>query len=441
MSARLLSGKAGWPKVVLARAGAYDPDAGLAAAEAAGAWRAWRSAVADLGPDAVTRLVDEAGLRGRGGGGYPTAAKWRICNAQPSAVRYAVANGYEADPGAATDRTLLELDPHGVLEGLALAAFAVGASQAYLAVRADAAVAVRRLTSAIREAEEAGLIGSDALGSGIDVHIELRPLQGAFVLGEETVLLRALEGKRGMPEQRPPYPAVKGLWGQPTIVNNVATLAAVPWIVSHGAAEFRAIGDAEGPGTVLVHVTGAVKEPGVLEVPTGTSLRAIVAAAGGPNGKLKAMLVGGPSGGFLPPDARDTAYAHEALGKAGAIVGSGAVLVVDESACIVELATLMERFMSEESCGKCVPCRIGTRRLTEIGERFTGGRPRPNDVQLLGDLALDVRDGSLCGHGITAPNPLVSGLRYFAAEFDAHINDSTCPAGVCTPLRVASGVA
>ncbi|MFI5255120.1 MAG: NADH-ubiquinone oxidoreductase-F iron-sulfur binding region domain-containing protein [Candidatus Limnocylindrales bacterium] len=436
MNAALLAGPKGWPKVLLARAGAYDPDAGLAAAEAAGAWKAGRRAVADLAPETVIRLVGEAGLRGRGGAGYPTADKWRTCRAQPMLERYAVANGYEADPGTATDRTLMELDPHAVLEGLALAAFAVGATGAHLALRADATVAARRMATAIREAEEAGLIGSDALGSGVDVHVELHELQGAFVLGEETVLLRALEGKRGMPEQRPPYPAVKGLWGRPTVVNNVATLAAVPWIVDRGPADFRAIGDPEVPGTVLVHVSGAVRKPGIVEAPTGTPLRDIVAAAGGTTGKLKAVLVGGPSGGFLPGSAMDTAYAHGALGAAGAIVGSGALLVVDESACIVELATLLERFMSEESCGKCVPCRIGTRRLTEIGERFTGGRSRPNDIQLLGDLAADVRAGSLCGHGITAPNPLVSGLRYFAAEFDAHSRDGICPAGVCTPLRV-----
>jgi NADH:ubiquinone oxidoreductase subunit F (NADH-binding) len=441
MSAHLLPGKAGWPRVILARAGAYDPDTGRAAAETAGAWKAWRRAVADLAPETIIRLVGEAGLRGRGGAGYPTADKWRTCRAQPSAIRYAVANGYEADPGAATDRMLMESDPHGVLEGLALAAFAVGASQAYVALRADATVAARRMATAIHEAEEAGLLGSGALGGRIDLHVEVRELQGAFVLGEETVMLKALEGKRGMPEQRPPYPAVRGLWGEPTAVNNVATLAAVPWIVEHGPDAFRAIGQPEAPGTALVHVTGAVKEPGVVEVPTGTPLKAIVAAAGGDTGRLKALLVGGPSGGFLPAGALGTAYGHAALGALGAIVGSGAVLVLDESACIVELATLMERFMSDESCGKCVPCRIGTRRLTEIGERFTGGRPRPDDVQLLGDLAADVRDGSLCGHGINAPNPLVSALRHFAAEFEDHIVRSTCPAGVCMPLRVAGGVA
>ena len=297
----------------------------------------------------------------------------------------------------------METDPHAVLEGVALAAFAVGAQRAFVAVRADATVAVRRLAAALREAEDAGILGHDALGTGIELHIELRELQGAFVVGEETVLLRAIEGKRAMPDQRPPYPAVKGLWDEPTVVNNVATLAAVPWIVTNGAGAFRRLGAADEPGTTLVHVTGAVKTPGILEIPTGTSLKAIVKAAGGAIGKLKAVLVGGPSGGFLPADAMDTAYGRAALHEAGAIVGSGSVLVVDRSACIVELATLLERFMSDESCGKCIPCRIGTRRLVELGERFTGGRPRPTDVQLLSDLSADIRDGSLCGHGITAP--------------------------------------
>ena len=439
MSATVLAGEKGWPRVLLGRS--YDPDAGLAAAEKAGAWRAWRTATADLGPETVIRLVGESGLRGRGGGGYPTADKWRACRSQPSTTRYVVANGYEADPGAATDRTLMESDPHAVLEGMALAAFAVGATRAYLAVRADATVAVRRLAAALREAEEAGLIGGDALGRGIEMEISMRELQGAFVLGEETVLLRALEGKRAMPDQRPPYPVERGLWDQPTVVNNVVTLAAVPFIIDRGPDRFRRIGSAEDPGTVLIHVSGAVKTPGVVEVPTGTPLGDVVAAAGGTAGKAKAFLVGGPSGGFLPADRLDLPYDRAALHEAGAMVGSGALLVVDRNTCIVELATLMERFMSEESCGKCVPCRIGTRRLTEIGDRFVSGRPRPNDVQLLGDLAADVRDGSLCGHGITAPNPLTSGMRYFAAEFEDHIVRSTCPAGVCTPLRVAGGIA
>jgi len=437
--AALLSAPKGWPAVLLARAGKLDPEAGLPAAEKAGAWSAWREAL-NGGPDAVVRRVDEAGLRGRGGAGYPAAAKWRAVRAQPSRTRYAVLNGYEADPGTVAVRTLLETDPWAVVEGLAIAAYAVGAREAYLAVRADAALAVRRLRAVLAAAQEAGYLGHDILGSGVDLEIELREVEGAFVLGEETVLLRALEGKRGMPDQRPPYPAERGLWGEPTLVNSAATLAAVPWIVTHGAKAYRELGTSEFPGTLLLQLAGAVRRPGVVEVPTGTTVGQVVEkAGGGASGTLKAVLVGGPSGGFLPPEALATPLTPGALGEAGAILGSGSLLVLDQSACIVELATLMERFMNDESCGKCIPCRIGTRRLTEIGDRFMTGRARPADPQLLQDLAADVRDGSLCGHGITAPNPLVSGMRYFGAEFQEHAVHGRCPAGVCAPLRVAAG--
>lgn len=441
MAPSILRAPAGWPSVLLARAGKLDVEAGLAEAEKLGAWAAWKAAVRQ-GPEAVVRAVSDAGLRGRGGAGYPTADKWRAVRAQPARTRYAVANGYEADPGAFADRTLMENDPHGVLEGLALAAFAVGAEEAFLVVRADAAVAIQRLTAALAAAEAAGYLGDDVLGSGVTVEVRIRPLEGGFVLGEETVLLKALEGKRGVPEQRPPYPAERGLFGAPTAVNNVATLASVPWLLVNGPAKFRALGDPAFPGTVLVHLSGAVHRPGVVEVPTGTPLAVVVdKAGGGATGQLKAALVGGPSGGFLAPDGLATPLAPEALEAAGAILGSGSVVVLDEHACLVELATLMERFMNDESCGKCIPCRIGTRRLTEIGERFMSGRPRPTDADLLLDLAADVRDGSLCGHGITAPNPLTSGMRYFRPEFDEHIVRGRCAAGVCKPLRIAAGAA
>ncbi|HEY7941879.1 MAG TPA: NADH-ubiquinone oxidoreductase-F iron-sulfur binding region domain-containing protein [Candidatus Limnocylindrales bacterium] len=441
MAAPILRQPAGWPSVLLARAGKLEARAGLAEAEKLGAWVAWKSAVRQ-GPEAVVRAVGEAGLRGRGGAGYPTADKWRAVRAQPAPVRYAVANGYEADPGVVVDRTLMAADPHAVLEGLALAAFAVGAEEGFLVVRADATAAIERLTAALEAAQTAGYLGYDVLGSGVTVEIQIRPLEGGFLLGEETVLMRALEGKRGMPDQRPPYPSERGLFGAPTVVNNVATLASVPWLLVNGPAKFRAIGDPDFPGTVLVQLSGAVHRPGVAEVPTGTPLAVVVdKAAGGATGQLKAALVGGPSGGFLPPDGLATPLAPGPLEAAGAILGSGSVLVLDEHACIVELATLMERFMNDESCGKCIPCRIGTRRLTEIGERFMTGRPRPTDPGLLLDLAADVRDGSLCGHGITAPNPLTSGMRYFRQEFDDHIVRGRCAAGVCKPLRVAAGAA
>jgi len=441
MGATILRQPAGWPAVLLGRAGKVDPEAGRAEAEKAGAWAAWKGAVRQ-GPEAVVRAVADAGLRGRGGAGYPAADKWRAVREQAAPVRYVVANGYEADPGTVVDRTLMEADPHAVLEGIALAAFAVGAREAFLVVRADAALALARLTAARDAALEAGYLGDDVLGSGVSVEIDIRALEGGFVLGEETVLLKALEGKRGVPEQRPPYPSQRGLFGAPTAVHNVATLACVPWLLTNGASAFRALGAPDFPGTVLVQLSGAVHRPGVAEVPTGTPLATVVEkAGGGATGTLKAVLVGGPSGGFLPPDALDAPLTPAALEAAGAIMGSGSLVVLDEHACIVELATLMERFMNDESCGKCIPCRIGTRRLTEIGERFMEGRPRPTDTALLLDLAADVRDGSLCGHGITAPNPLTSGMRYFQPEFDDHIVRGRCAAGVCKPLRVAAGAA
>jgi len=439
MVAAVLATPKGWPAVLLGRAGHYDPEAGLAPAEKAGAWKAWHDAL-KMGPEALVRLVDDAGLRGRGGSGYPTAAKWRAVRAQPGTIRYAVGNAYEADPGVRAVRALLELDPVAVVEGLALAAFAVGAREAYLAVRADSTDALRRLRLAVEQAEAAGYLGHDIEGSGVDLQLEVRAVEGAFVLGEETVLLRALEGKRGMPEQRPPYPAERGLWGEPTLVNSAVTLADLPWIVSRGAKAFRSIGASEFPGTLLVQLSGAVKRPGVAEVPTGTPIGEVIEKVGGSDpDRLKAVLVGGPSGGFLPPAALSTGLTPRSLEAAGAILGSGSLVALDDGACVVELATLMERFMNDESCGKCIPCRIGTRRLAEIGERFMGGRSRPGDPQLLADLSVDVRDGSLCGHGITAPNPLTSAMRYFEAEFQEHAQRGRCPAGVCRPLRVAAG--
>ena len=425
---------------MLGRAGSYDPDGPFDLAERAGAWSAWKRAVRDLSPQTVIRLVSESGLRGRGGAGFPTGRKWRLTRDTESDRHYVLANGYEADPGATLDRTLMEEDAHAVVEGTALAAWAVGARQAYIAVRSDYPAAVRRLRAAVAGAEDSGYLGTDALRAGFDLEIEIREVQGAFVLGEETALIRAVEGKRAMPEQRPPYPSSHGLWGRPTLVNNVETLAAVPWIVANGAGAYAAFGSQSSPGTTLVQLTGSVARPGVAEVPVGTSLGEVVEGIGGGavgSAPIKALLVGGPSGGFVPADRLDTAVDFGALAETGAIMGSGTILVADETACIVDLATLMTRFMSEEACGKTIPCRIGTKRLTEIGERFTTGRPRPMDPQLMLELASDVRDGALCAHEYTAPNPLLTGMRYFPQEFEDHIVRSTCPAGVCRLLRVA----
>lgn len=435
----VIAGDAGWPSILLARAGTPEAATDIEAAEAAGAWTAWRQAATTLTPEQVVRLVTNAGLRGRGGAGFPTGAKWAACAAERGRVRHVVANGFEADPGAQADRTLMETDPHAVVEGVALAMLAVRAQDAIIAVDARATVAIERLRGAIGAAEAKGYLGERAMGTGSPMHIEVRPLSGSFVLGEETVLLRALEDRRAQPDQRPPFPASKGLWGEPTVVNNVETLAAVPWIVANGAGAYAAIGASAEPGTTLVQLSGAVKRPGVAEVPLGTPIRDIVQkVGGGATGKLKAVLVGGPSGGFLPADALDTPLAHAELDAAGAILGSGSLLLVDESTCLVDLASLLTRFCNDEACGKTIPCRIGTRRLAELGASFCDGRSRPSDAALVGSLSDDIRDGAMCGLERTAINPLRSGMRYFAQEFEDHIVRGSCPAGVCQPIRVAA---
>jgi NADH:ubiquinone oxidoreductase subunit F (NADH-binding) len=426
------------PQILLGRAKRQDSDGTLAAAEKAGAWAAWKQTAANPSPGAVLRAVTDSGLRGRGGAGYPTGAKWRACATQPSDTRYVVANGFEADPGAQLDRTLMERDPHAILEGLALAAFAVGAARAVVAVRATESTAQRRMEAATRAAEEAGYIGPDILGSGFDLQVDVVAVPGGMVVGEETTLLRALENKRAQPDQRPPYPARDGLWGRPTVVNNVETLACVPWIMANGAKAFAEIGDERSPGTTLVQVSGAVERPGIVEVSVGVTIRRLIDLAGGVRGgrALKAVLVGGPAGGFLPDAELDTPFEPAAITERGAIWGSRTLVVADDRACLVDLATLMERFLADESCGKTIPCRIGLRRLYEIGRRATMGLSKPSDPQLLLDLSSDVRDGALCGLEYCAPNPLTSGMRYFGQEFEDHFLRRSCPAGVCNPLQV-----
>jgi NADH:ubiquinone oxidoreductase subunit F (NADH-binding) len=433
-----LATPADWPRILLARADAADPG-DLDAAVAAGAFAGLRRAIEELGPAATIDLVEQSGLRGRGGAGYPTGAKWRACAGTEAARRFVVANGYGADPATFTDQALMERNPYAVIEGLAIASYAVGAHEAVIAIRADNAEAVRALESAVRQAEEAGFLGADVLDSGFELTVTVRGVQGAYMLGEETVLLKAIEGKRGQPEQRPPYPAVTGMFGSPTVVQNVATLASVPWILGHGPAAFAAIGSKAAPGTVLVQVGGAAAG-GIAEVPTGTSLRAIVQIAGGATAghTLKAVLVGGPSGGLLPPDGLDTPYDFEPLRVAGAHVGSGSIVVADERACTVDLARLLTAFCADEACGKTIPCRIGTRRLAEIGDRFVSGRPRPTDLQLLSDLSHDVVESALCDHERLTTLPMASAMRYFRAELDDHILRSSCPAGVCHPIAVAT---
>jgi NADH-quinone oxidoreductase subunit F len=317
----------------------------------------------------------------------------------------------------------------------------VRAASAIVAVASSAVDAAERLRTAIEEAEERGYIGPQPAETGRPLLIEVHEVSGSFVVGEETVLLRALENRRAQPDQRPPHPSRVGLWGKPTVVNNVKTLAAVPWIVNHGAGAYASLGTPDAPGTTLVQLGGAVRKPGVVEVPLGASIGEILDGPGGfVRGALKAVLVGGPSGGFLPPDLLDTPLTYAALRDVGALGGSGTLLALDESACIVDVATLMTRYLNDSACGKTIPCRIGTRRLAELGASFCSGHSRPADVGLLADLAADVRGAALCGLEADASNPLLSGMRYFAPEFEAHISRGECPAGVCQPIRVAGAV-
>ncbi|HEY5435771.1 MAG TPA: NADH-ubiquinone oxidoreductase-F iron-sulfur binding region domain-containing protein [Candidatus Limnocylindrales bacterium] len=429
-----------WPLVLTGRAGALAADPfDLDAAVAAGAFDALRRVVRDLGATGTIATIAVSGLRGRGGAGMPTGEKWRAAASHDTGQRYVVANGYDADPGVHASAALLGADPWTVIEGLAIAAFATGATEAILALRADDPALVAMLEGAVLAAEEAGFLGDDVLGSGHRVIVSVRPVQGAYMLGEETVLLRALEGRRGQPEQQPPYTTERGLWDRPTVVNNVQTLATVPWIIREGAERFTAIGDGTGAGTILVQLRGP-EGGGIAEVPMGTPLRALVDLAGGSGRRpLKALLVGGPTGGILPADLLDTPYAFDALRAAGAHIGSGSVVIADDRACVVDLARLLTRFAADQACGKTIPCRIGLRRLSEIGDRIAEGRPRPADPDLIADLAHDIVASALCDHERLAVLPLTSGLRYFRSEIDDHLLRSTCPAGVCTTITVAAG--
>jgi NADH:ubiquinone oxidoreductase subunit F (NADH-binding) len=430
----LLDTPSEWPSILLARAAADDP-ADLDAAVRAGAFEALTKAVRELGPSGTIATVAASGLRGRGGSGFPTGEKWRRAAAVDADRRFVVANGYGADPSVHTDAVLMEHGPYAVIEGAAIAAWAIGAREAIVAVRTESSDAVRGLEAAVAAAEEAGFIGLDFLGTGRELIVSVRTVQGAYMLGEETILLKALEGKRGQPEQRPPHPAVRGLFGAPTVVNNVQTLASVPWIIRSGADAYARIGSKGSPGTMLVGLRGPAGE-GVAEVPSGTPLRELVGLVAD-RGAVKAVLIGGPAGGLLPAELLDTPYEFDALRAAGAHVGSGGVVVADDRACVVDLARVLTRFCADEACGKTIPCRIGTRRLSEIADRITTGRTRPTDPQLLDDLAHDVVASALCDHERLATLPLLSGMRYFRPELDEHLRGN-CPAGVCSLIATAN---
>lgn len=388
-------------------------------------------------PQQVIDEVKKSGLRGRGGAGFPTGQKWQICRDQPGDVRYLICNGDEGDPGAFMNRSLIEGDPHLVLEGLLIGGYGLGAREGYVYVRAEYPLAVERLTFAIEQMREAGLLGQNILGSGFSFDIKIREGAGAFVCGEETALLASIEGKRGMPRPRPPFPATSGLWGKPTVINNVETLATVPLIMRIGADQHAQYGTERSKGSKTFALAGKVKNTGLIEVPLGTTLRHIVFEIGGGilnDRQIKAVQTGGPSGGCIPASMLDTPVDYESLTAAGSIMGSGGMIVMDENTCMVDVAHYFLSFTQKESCGKCPPCRVGTRQMLEILERIKVGKGRLEDIERLEKLANTVKVGSLCGLGQTAPNPVLTTVRYFRDEYLAHITDRRCPAAVCPEL-------
>jgi NADH-quinone oxidoreductase subunit F len=388
-------------------------------------------------PEEVIGEIARSGLRGRGGAGFPAGRKWALAAGAVGPEKYVICNADEGDPGAYMDRTLLESNPHQILEGMLICGHAVGASRGIIYVRAEYPLAVRILTRAVEQARELGLLGRGILGAGLDFDIEVFQGSGAFVCGEETAMIRSIAGFRGMPFHRPPYPVESGLNGRPTLINNVKTLASVPVILQNGADAFRAVGSERSPGTAIFSVVGSVVHPGLVEVPMGTSLRELIfdICGGIPKKKkFKAVQIGGPSGGYLSEAHLDTPIDFDSLAQAGAMMGSGGMVVMDEDACLVDVSRFFLDFIQKESCGKCTFCRIGTRHLLEILERLSRGEGREGDLELLQRLSEDVKNGSLCGLGKTAPNPVLTSLRYFRDDYEAHVKEKRCPGKMCRPL-------
>lgn len=388
-------------------------------------------------PTEIIAMVKESGLRGRGGAGFPTGVKWEICRQAKGDGKFVICNADEGDPGAYMDRSLLEGNPHSVIEGMIIGAYAVGSPEGYIYVRNEYPLAVKNITLAIEQAKRYGLLGKDILGSGFDFDIRIVRGAGAFVCGEETALISSIEGKRGIPRQRPPFPVEKGLFRKPTNINNVETWANIPLIVEKGANWFSTIGTKTSKGTKIFSLVGKIKNTGLVEVPMGITLREVIYDIGGGmvNGKeFKAVQTGGPSGGCIPKDLLDLPVDYESLTRAGSIMGSGGMIVMDENTCMVDIAKYFLNFLKGESCGKCLPCRKGIQRMYEIVADITDGKGKEEDVDLLEELAQTVKDASLCGLGQTAPNPVLSTLKYFREEYISHIKDKKCPAGVCRTL-------
>ena len=423
-------------RLILDLNGALDP-MNIDEYIALGGYTSLSKVLASMTPVEVIETIKASGLRGRGGAGFPTGVKWELCRKQPSEVKYVICNADEGDPGAYMDRSIMEGNPHRVLEGMIVGAYAIGTQQGYVYIRNEYPLAVKHLKKTIDQAEEYGFLGKNILGSGFKFSISIKLGSGAFVCGEETALMASIEGRIGEPRPRPPYPAESGLWGRPTNINNVKTWASVPIIIDKGADWYARIGTEDSKGTMIFSVVGNINNTGLVEVPMGITLRELIFDIGGgiPNGKaLKAAQIGGPSGGCIPAEHLDAKVDYESLTGLGAIMGSGGMVVADEDTCMVDFARYFMAFTQEESCGKCVPCRIGTRAMLATLERICAGQGQPGDIDYLLELGEEIKRSSLCGLGQTAPNPVLSTLRYFRDEYEAHILDDTCPSKICKGL-------
>ncbi len=427
-------------RVALRNCGAINPEV-IEEYIARDGYESLASVLYELTPEQVIAEIKDSGLRGRGGGGFPTGMKWEFCRRSPGDLKYLICNADEGDPGAFMDRSVLEGDPHSLLEGMAIAAYAIGCREGYIYCRAEYPLAIKRLKIAITQAEELGLLGDGILGTDFSFHLHIKEGAGAFVCGEETALMASIEGRRGMPRVRPPFPAVKGLWDKPSNINNVETYANVPQIILKGGNWFAGMGTEKSKGTKVFALVGNVKNTGLVEVPMGITMREIIFEIGGGiiGGKeYKGVQIGGPSGGCIPAALMDTPVDYDSLMAVGAMMGSGGMVVLDETTCMVELAMYYMNFTQSESCGKCTPCREGTKRMLEILTRICSGKGVPEDLDTLERLGRVIRATALCGLGNTAPNPVLSTMRYFRSEYEAHILDRHCPAHYCKPLLIFS---
>ncbi len=423
-------------RIVLENCGVIDP-VSIEDYLAGGGYKALPRVLESMSPDAVITEITKSGLRGRGGAGFPTGMKWGLCRKSPGREKYLVCNADEGDPGAFMNRSVLESDPHRVIEGMVIAGYAIGATEGFIYCRAEYPLAIKHLEIALGQARERKFLGENILGTDFDFEISIRQGAGAFVCGEETALMMSIEGRRGMPRFRPPFPAQSGLWGKPTNINNVETFADVPWIINHGAAAYNACGSEKSKGTKVFALAGKIARGGLVEVPFGMTIREIIHDIGGGTSSglpFKAVQMGGPSGGVIPASMADTPIDYDSVTRTGAIMGSGGLIVMDESTCMVDVAKFFLNFTQDESCGKCTFCRIGTLRMLETLERITNGEGREGDIELLEELAATVKKSSLCGLGQTAPNPVLTTLKYFRSEYEDHIREKRCPAKKCRAL-------